>query len=159
VVDGVWRGDALGRSSRWFPSTVSCSVCPSGQSCRLVLGQGAGAGARDSRAAFSPVVPGLERDLSRRVHVLEGLLPICSFCKNIRNEAGEWERLETFISKRSEARSSRTACARRAGRATTLASRATADAHKWLFQSDTLFQQRAGDVPAHFAIVLLDAIG
>jgi hypothetical protein len=47
----------------------------------------------------------------------------------------------------------------RAGRATTLASRATADAHKWLFQSDTLFQQRAGDVPAHFAIVLLDAIG
>jgi hypothetical protein len=52
----------------------------------------------------------LERDLSRRVNVLEGLLPICSFCKNIRNEAGEWERLETFISRRSEAQFSHSVC-------------------------------------------------
>src|SRR5258708_3863688 len=29
----------------------------------------------------------IERALEKRVRVLEGLLPICSFCKNIRNEA------------------------------------------------------------------------
>jgi hypothetical protein len=52
----------------------------------------------------------LERDLARRVKVLEGLLPICAFCKNIRNEAGEWERLESFISKRSEAEFSHGIC-------------------------------------------------
>ena len=31
-----------------------------------------------------------ERELHRHVRTLEGLLPICSFCKQIRNEAGEW---------------------------------------------------------------------
>jgi hypothetical protein len=52
----------------------------------------------------------LERDLSRRVKILEGLLPICSFCKSIRNESGKWERLETFISRRSEAEFSHGVC-------------------------------------------------
>jgi hypothetical protein len=51
-----------------------------------------------------------ERDLSRRVKILEGLLPICSFCKSIRNESGKWERLETFISRRSEAEFSHGVC-------------------------------------------------
>src|SRR5438045_7365051 len=39
-----------------------------------------------------------ERELLRHVQTLEGLLPICSFCKSIRNESGEWESLERFIS-------------------------------------------------------------
>jgi len=44
-----------------------------------------------------------EVTMSRHIQVLEGLLPICAFCKSIRNNAGEWERLEAFISRRSEA--------------------------------------------------------
>lgn len=44
-----------------------------------------------------------ERQLHRYVLKLEGLLPICSFCKSIRNEAGDWERLETFVAARSDA--------------------------------------------------------
>jgi len=51
-----------------------------------------------------------ERALEGRVRTLEGLLPICSFCKNIRNDAGQWERLESFIAKRSEARFSHGLC-------------------------------------------------
>ena len=51
-----------------------------------------------------------ERSLERRVKVLEGLVPICAFCKNIRNEAGEWERLEKYISRRSEAEFSHGIC-------------------------------------------------
>ena len=51
-----------------------------------------------------------ERSLETRVKVLEGLVPICSFCKNIRNEAGEWERLERYISRRSEATFSHGVC-------------------------------------------------
>lgn len=51
-----------------------------------------------------------ERSLERRVEVLEGLVPICAFCKNIRNEAGEWERLEKYISRRSEAEFSHGVC-------------------------------------------------
>jgi hypothetical protein len=51
-----------------------------------------------------------ERSLQRQVKVLEGLLPICAFCKNIRNDAGEWERMEGYISRRSEAEFSHGIC-------------------------------------------------
>jgi hypothetical protein len=51
-----------------------------------------------------------ERSLERRVKVLEGLLPICAFCKNIRNNNGEWERMEAYISRRSEAEFSHGIC-------------------------------------------------
>jgi len=51
-----------------------------------------------------------ERALQRQVKVLEGLLPICAFCKNIRNDAGEWERMEGYISRRSEAEFSHGIC-------------------------------------------------
>jgi hypothetical protein len=44
-----------------------------------------------------------ERKLLRYVVKLEGLLPICSVCKSIRNERGRWEPLEGFISERSDA--------------------------------------------------------
>jgi hypothetical protein len=46
----------------------------------------------------------------RELQVLEGLLPICSFCKRIRDEAGEWRQLETYITSRSPARFSHTFC-------------------------------------------------
>jgi hypothetical protein len=51
-----------------------------------------------------------ERALQHEVQVLKGLLPICSFCKSIRNDAGEWEPLERFISKRSETQFSHGVC-------------------------------------------------
>jgi hypothetical protein len=31
------------------------------------------------------------------VHILHGLLPICAWCKKIRNEAGSWEHCENYI--------------------------------------------------------------
>jgi hypothetical protein len=46
----------------------------------------------------------------REIQVLEGLLPICSFCKRIRDEQGEWRQLETYIAARSLARFSHTFC-------------------------------------------------
>jgi hypothetical protein len=51
-----------------------------------------------------------ERALERHVRTLEGLLPICMYCKNIKNELGEWERLEGYIGKRSEATFSHGLC-------------------------------------------------
>lgn len=44
-----------------------------------------------------------ERAVDRHVQQLEGLLPICAFCKSIRNGKGDWEPLEDFISTRSDA--------------------------------------------------------
>ena len=45
----------------------------------------------------------LEKALAR-VKQLSGLLPICSRCKKIRDEAGQWRSLESYISNHSEAR-------------------------------------------------------
>ncbi len=37
------------------------------------------------------------RELSRHVSLLEGLLPICSYCKKIRDQNNEWHVLERYI--------------------------------------------------------------
>lgn len=49
-------------------------------------------------------------DQDREIRALEGLLPICSFCKRIRDEDGEWRQMETYIAARSGARFSHTFC-------------------------------------------------
>lgn len=48
----------------------------------------------------------IQEDLKKTKHQLselQGLLPICSSCKNIRNDKGYWEELEEYIRKHSEA--------------------------------------------------------
>ena len=54
----------------------------------------------------------LHRTLQQRRHlkVLEGMLPICSFCKRIRDEKGQWRQLEAYITERSDALFSHTFC-------------------------------------------------
>jgi tetrahydromethanopterin S-methyltransferase subunit D len=50
------------------------------------------------------------RDLAARVRVLEGILPICSFCKKIRRADGDWEQIEAYVSQHSEAHFSHGLC-------------------------------------------------
>jgi response regulator RpfG family c-di-GMP phosphodiesterase len=44
------------------------------------------------------------------VKQLTGLLPICSYCKKIRENANSWEEIETYIGKHSEATFSHSIC-------------------------------------------------
>lgn len=44
-----------------------------------------------------------QRALTREVELLEGLLPICSYCKKIRDDGGEWQVVEKYIEERSDA--------------------------------------------------------
>ncbi len=44
------------------------------------------------------------------VRQLQGLLPICSYCKRIRNDENYWEQLETYLSEHSEANFSHGIC-------------------------------------------------
>ena len=37
------------------------------------------------------------------IKTLKGLLPICSFCKKVRNDNGYWEQVEVYIRDHSEA--------------------------------------------------------
>jgi hypothetical protein len=46
----------------------------------------------------------------REIHVLERMLPICGFCKRIRDESGGWLQLERYIAERSEARFTHAFC-------------------------------------------------
>ncbi len=46
----------------------------------------------------------------RRIRTLEGILPICSGCKKIRDEQGVWHSLEEYIGSRSNARFSHGLC-------------------------------------------------
>lgn len=43
------------------------------------------------------------RTALEEVKTLSGLLPICMHCKKIRDDRGEWQRLESYISKRTDA--------------------------------------------------------
>ena len=52
--------------------------------------------------SLSQRVAELEMALAR-VHRLEGLLPICSWCKRIRNDHNYWEQLETYLAEHSGA--------------------------------------------------------
>jgi phosphoserine phosphatase RsbU/P len=44
------------------------------------------------------------------VERLEGLIPICSYCKNVRNEEDYWERVEQYVQSRSTVRFSHGIC-------------------------------------------------
>jgi CheY-like chemotaxis protein len=48
--------------------------------------------------------------LRERMYALEGLLPICGYCKRIRNDQEEWSSLEGYIERRSHAEFSHGIC-------------------------------------------------
>jgi DNA-binding response OmpR family regulator len=61
--------------------------------CRLI----------ELQAALMQRVKELEEALSR-VTQLEGLLPICSYCKKVRDDGNYWQKVEEYIEQRSGAR-------------------------------------------------------
>ena len=46
----------------------------------------------------------------RKVKILAGLLPICAWCKKIRDEGGAWHRLESYVSSRTQAKFTHSIC-------------------------------------------------
>jgi hypothetical protein len=50
------------------------------------------------------------RELAKRINLLEGILPICSLCKKIRDEQNHWQPVEVYVSNRSEASFSHSLC-------------------------------------------------
>ncbi|MDF1751807.1 MAG: hypothetical protein P1U89_03430 [Verrucomicrobiales bacterium] len=50
------------------------------------------------------------RNALQEVKTLRGILPTCSYCKSIRDDEGEWHRLEEYIAKNSDAQVSHGIC-------------------------------------------------
>lgn len=65
-------------------------------------------GALQGRSIVRAIRYGIERNRLQRelrtalanVRQLEGILPICASCKQIRGTAGEWQRIESYITER-----------------------------------------------------------
>ena len=49
-------------------------------------------------------------DALTKIDTLHGLLPICSYCKNIRDDAGYWQQVEVYIAQHSSAEFSHSIC-------------------------------------------------
>ena len=41
--------------------------------------------------------------LTNQIETLSGLLPLCAWCKKVRNDSGYWEQIEKYVSTRSSA--------------------------------------------------------
>jgi sigma-B regulation protein RsbU (phosphoserine phosphatase) len=63
----------------------------------------------DLQTKLNDRVQELEKALTQ-VRRLEGLLPICSYCKRIRNEQDYWERVDAYISQHANVRFSHNIC-------------------------------------------------
>lgn len=50
------------------------------------------------------------QDALAEIKTLQSLLPICANCKKIRNDAGEWEAVDNYISKRTDTKFSHGIC-------------------------------------------------
>ena len=53
----------------------------------------------------------------KEINTLQGIIPICSYCQSIRNDEGAWDRMETYISKHTDASFSHGICPKCIGKA------------------------------------------
>ena len=54
-------------------------------------------------------IEGRER-AAAALKTLEGIIPICSYCHEVRTEAGAWEQLDSYVRSRTEAQFSHGIC-------------------------------------------------
>lgn len=65
---------------------------------------------------INPIIAGLHVSVAKlektlgEVKTLRGILPICSFCKKIRDDKGYWDKVEVYVSQHSEANFSHSVC-------------------------------------------------
>jgi len=50
------------------------------------------------------------QDALAREHQLQGLLPICAYCKKIRNDQNYWQQVETYVGQHSGAQFTHSIC-------------------------------------------------
>jgi len=50
------------------------------------------------------------REALEHIKTLQGIIPICSYCKKIRDDQGYWDQVETYISRHTEAEFSHSVC-------------------------------------------------
>src|SRR5262249_31244914 len=81
--------------TRWFLVLAIASIALAVVSVPLLRGRRLRARARELDERVQEAV--------RELKVLSGLLPICAWCKKIRDDGGYWSKIEAYLSERTEA--------------------------------------------------------
>jgi hypothetical protein len=63
-----------------------------------------------SLAAMVRYLTGVIRSRTEKLRVLEGMLPICSFCKKVRAEDNQWMQIEKYVAERSDSDFTHSVC-------------------------------------------------
>ena len=63
----------------------------------------------ETQAALAGTIAEL-RDALGHIKTLQGILPVCAFCKNIRDDQGYWNQVEGYISTHTDAQISHSVC-------------------------------------------------
>jgi hypothetical protein len=48
--------------------------------------------------------------LSNEVKTLKGIIPICTFCKKVRNDQGYWDQVDVYVREHTEAEFNQSVC-------------------------------------------------
>lgn len=75
----------------------------------LAMAFGTSLVSRHGEARYRALATELQKALAE-VRTLQGILPICASCKRIRNEAGAWDAVESFVRERTDAEFSHGLC-------------------------------------------------
>ena len=100
-------------TAHWLASRISRPLEALALNCRSFLSGGeTGPVAVPTSAPreVSLLVEDFDTMQKRLEKVLSGLLPICTHCKSIREESGQWKKLEAYIDQRTEAKLSHGIC-------------------------------------------------
>lgn len=99
----------LKRGVTYWDWTLKAVKDPGGQVTGLVFSLYETTERKRNEEKMEQLVLELQEALAK-VKLLSGLLPICAWCKKIRNDEGYWEQMEIYISKNSEAGFSHSIC-------------------------------------------------
>jgi hypothetical protein len=116
--DGVWNDQGVSLvvrvtppfwKARWF--VIACVLAAA-----LAVAAGHRLRVRQLTAREREVARRVEESLAADIRVLRGLLPVCAWCKKIRDDKGYWSQMEVYIREHSRADFSHGICPDCAGK-------------------------------------------
>ncbi len=98
---GSWRGEAVGKrkDGSTFYQELSLAAIEGGGLVSVVRDI---SDRKSSEQEREKLIDEL-RDALSNIKILKGLLPMCAWCKKIRDDKGYWKKVETYIAEHSDA--------------------------------------------------------